>query len=116
MDWSGFIFITSHDSILTPQTDSQESVSRYLFKRPVLFVGLVGSFLFVFCLAEHIHSLTPGAELDFEQATSNHTKVSEHVCLSCFCLGIFSDPLLCQTSRGQRRSEDSPVYFLRTAT
>ena len=49
--------------------------------------------------------------MGFDRDTSIHTQVSEHVSLSCFCLDIFSNALLCQTSGGRRRSEDSPVYF-----
>lgn len=34
----------------------------------------------------------------FDGLVLNHTQVSDHVTLSCFCLGIFSDTPSCQTS------------------
>lgn len=45
MNQSGFIFMNSTESILILQTEFQESVSHYLFKHPVPFVGLLGLFL-----------------------------------------------------------------------
>lgn len=50
-------------------------------------------------------------QLCTETDTSSHTQILEPLCLSCFCLGIFSDGLLWQTSRGRLRSVESPVYF-----
>lgn len=47
-------------------------------------------------LAVNSHGLGPGVRVAcFDRDTSIHTQVSEHVCLSCFCLDIFSNTLLC---------------------
>lgn len=100
--------LTLHAKLLSNKTFLKSDLTLYTFEN----TALCCTSLVVSSVGLHTHSLGPGVwAMCFDKETSVHTQVSEHVCLSCFCLDIFSDTLLCQTSRGLRRSENSPVYF-----